>query len=149
MMPVWTHYLAAFVVAGIATIGFGITFQMPQRHYLACGLTGAVGWMVYIFGVELFSMSPAVATLVATLPLTACARFFSVRHKAPVTIFLLPGIFPLVPGAGIYYTAYYFLRDDRTLFLNKGVETLKIALALALGIALVCSLPLPGREHKK
>ena len=105
--------------------------------------------MVYIFGVELFSMSPAVATLVATLPLTACARFFSVRHKAPVTIFLLPGIFPLVPGAGIYYTAYYFLRDDRTLFLNKGVETLKIALALALGIALVCSLPLPGREHKK
>ena len=60
-----------------------------------------------------------------------------------------PGIFPLVPGAGIYYTAYYFLRDDRTLFLNKGVETLKIALALALGIALVCSLPLPGREHKK
>ena len=70
MMPVWTHYLAAFVVAGIATIGFGITFQMPRRHYLACGLTGAVGWMVYIFGVELFSMSPAVATLVATLPLT-------------------------------------------------------------------------------
>ena len=54
-----------------------------------------------------------------------------------------------MPGAGLYYTAYYFLRDDRTLFLNKGVETLKIALALALGIALVCSLPLPGREHKK
>ena len=52
----------------------------------------------------------------------------------------MKGIFPLVPGAGIYYTAYYFLRDDRSLFLNKGVETLKIALALALGIALVCSL---------
>lgn len=148
-MPVWTHYFAHFVVAVIATISFGITFQMPRRHYLACGLTGAVGWMVYIFGVELFALSPAIATLVATLPLTGCARFFSVRHKAPVTIFLLPGIFPLVPGAGIYYTAYYFLRDDRTLFLNKGVETLKIALALALGIALVCSLPLPGREHKK
>lgn len=148
-MPVWTHYFAHFVVAVIATISFGITFQMPRRHYLACGLTGAVGWMVYIFGVELFALSPAIATLVATLPLTGCARFFSIRHKAPVTIFLLPGIFPLVPGAGIYYTAYYFLRDDRTLFLNKGVETLKIALALALGIALVCSLPLPGREHKK
>ena len=148
-MPVWTHYFAHFVVAVIATISFGITFQMPRRHYLACGLTGAVGWMVYIFCVELFALSPAIATLVATLPLTGCARFFSVRHKAPVTIFLLPGIFPLVPGAGIYYTAYYFLRDDRTLFLNKGVETLKIALALALGIALVCSLPLPGREHKK
>ena len=139
MMPVWTHYLAAFVVAGIATIGFGITFQMPRRHYLACGLTGAVGWMVYIFGVELFSMSPAVATLVATLPLTACARFFSVRHKAPVTIFLLPGI----------YTAYYFLQGEEVLFASKGAETFKVALALALGIALVCSLPLPGNHEPK
>ena len=100
-MPVWTHYFAHFVVVVIATISFGITFQMPRRHYLACGLTGAVGWMVYIFCVELFALSPAIATLVATLPLTGCARFFSIRHKAPVTIFLLPGIFPLVPGAGI------------------------------------------------
>ena len=120
--PLWTNYLTQFVVAVVATISFGITFHVPKRHYLAGGLTGAVGWMVYIFGVELLSMSPAIATLVATLPLTGCARFFSITHKAPVTIFLLPGIFPLVPGAGIYYTAYYFLRDDRTLFLNKGVE---------------------------
>ena len=147
MMPVWTHYLAAFVVAGIATIGFGITFQMPRRHYLACGLTGAVGWMVYIFGVELFSMSPAVATLVATLPLTACARFFSVRHKAPVTIFLLPGIFPLVPGAGIYYTAYYFIQGNNALALSNGISTFKVAVALAVGISLVLSIPLPPRHR--
>ena len=99
-MPVWTHYFAHFVVTVIATIAFGITFQVPRRHYLAAGITGAVGWMVYIFGVELLGMSPAIATLVATLPLTGCARFFSITHKAPVTIFLLPGIFPLVPGSG-------------------------------------------------
>ena len=118
-MPIWTHYFAHFVVAVIATISFGITFQMPRRHYLACALTGAVGWMVYIFGVELFALSPAIATLVATLPLTGCARFFAIRHKAPVTIFLLPGIFPLVPGAGIYYTAYYFLQGEQELFASK------------------------------
>jgi membrane spanning protein len=149
VMPVWTHYLAHFVVVVIATISFGITFQMPRRHYLACGLTGAVGWMVYIFCVELFALSPAIATLVATLPLTGCARFFSIRHKAPVTIFLLPGIFPLVPGAGIYYTAYYFLQGEQELFARKGGETFKVALALALGIALVCSLPLPGGHEGK
>ena len=73
----------------------------------------------------------------------ALARAFAIRHKAPLTVFLLSGIFPLVPGAGIYNTAYYFLQDDRALFANAGVETLKIALMLALGIALVCSVPLP------
>ena len=141
-MPLWTDYLLQFLVAIVATISFSVTFRVSPRHYLASGLTGAVGWLVYILCAELLAMSAQVATLVAALPLTACARFFAIRHKAPITLFLLCGIFPLVPGAGIYYTAYYFLRDDRTLFANKGVETLKIALALALGIALVCSIPL-------
>ena len=148
-MPVWTHYFAHFVVAVIATISFGITFQMPRRHYLACGLTGAVGWMAYILCYDLLSVSAPVAVLIATLPLTLCARFFSVYHKAPVTVFLLPGIFPLVPGAGIYYTAYYFLQGEEVLFASKGAETFKVALALALGIALVCSLPLPGSHEPK
>ena len=148
-MPVWTHYFAHFVVAVIATISFGITFQMPRRHYLACGLTGAVGWMAYILCYDLLGVSAPVAVLIATLPLTGCARFFSIRHKAPVTIFLLPGIFPLVPGAGIYYTAYYFLQGEEVLFASKGAETFKVALALALGIALVCSLPLPGSHEPK
>ena len=65
-----------------------------------------------------------------------------------MTIFLLPGIFPLVPGAGIYYTAYYFLQGEQELFASKGGETFKVALALALGIALICSLPLPGGHEK-
>ena len=148
-MPMWTHYFAHFVVAVIATISFGITFQMPRRHYLACGLTGAVGWMVYIFGVELFALSPAIATLVATLPLTGCARFFAIRHKAPVTIFLLPGIFPLVPGAGIYYTAYYFIQGENALSLANGISTFKVAVSLAVGIALVLGLPMPKGHRWK
>ena len=140
-MPVWTHYFAHFVVAVIATISFGITFQMPRRHYLACGLTGAVGWMVYIFGVELFALSPAIATLVATLPLTGCARFFAIRHKAPVTIFLLPGIFPLVPGAGIYRAAYYMVTDQLYLAVQTGFDAVKMAVAIVLGIVFVFEIP--------
>ena len=67
-----------------------------------------------------------------------------------MTIFLLPGIFPLVPGAGIYYTAYYlFAGRAGAFFASKGGETFKVALALALGIALVCSLPLPGGHEGK
>jgi len=102
-----------------------------------------VRWAVYLLCLNLLHCSAPVSVLVATLPLAALARVFAIRHKAPLTVFLLSGIFPLVPGAGIYNTAYYFLQDDRALFANAGVETLKIALALALGIALVCSIPLP------
>ena len=61
----------------------------------------------------------------------------------PATVFLISGIFALVPGAGIFYTAYYFIMGDYAMTVAKGVETFKIAVALAVGIVLV--LALPGR----
>ena len=133
--PVWFTMLVQFVVAMVATISFGITFQVGRRHYWTCGFVGAVGWTIYI-----------ACTTLGGMPLAALSRFFAIRHKAPITVFLLTGIFPLVPGAGIYYTAYYFLRNDRALCTSKGIETLKVAVALALGIAIVCSIPLPKRH---
>ena len=72
--PLWTNYLTQFVVAVVATISFGITFHVPKRHYLAGGLTGAVGWMAYILCYDLLGVSAPVAVLIATLPLTLCAR---------------------------------------------------------------------------
>lgn len=140
--------VAQFFLAAAGTLSFAILFACPRRLLPYCALVGGAGWLVYELAV-LLGADSTTASLLAVIPLTLLTRVLAILLKAPVTVFLLPGIFPLVPGAGIYYTAYYFLRDDRTLFLNKGVETLKIALALALGIALVCSLPLPGREHKK
>ena len=64
--------------------------------------------------------------------------------KTPVTVFLLSGIFPLVPGAGIYYTAYYFIQGENALSLANGISTFKVAVALAVGIALVLGLPMPS-----
>lgn len=142
-MPVWFSLLAQFVLAMIATMSFGIAFQVPRRHHLACGLVGAVGWIVYVLCNTCLGLTAPVSTLLAVLPLTALSRMFAITHRAPVTLFLLCGIFPLVPGAGIYYTAYYFIRNDQRLCTNKGVETIKIAVAIALGIAVVCSIPLP------
>lgn len=135
--------LFQFIVAAFATIFFGVTFQVPRRHYLACGVVGAVGWVTYLLCHDVAGFSPATSTLIAVLPLTALCRVFAIRFRAPVTLFLLCGIFPLVPGAGIYYTAYYFLQDQGELCAERGFETLKIALAIAFGIALVSAIPLP------
>ena len=84
------------------------------------------------------------ASLLAVIPLTLLARIFAIVLKAPVTIFLLAGIFPLVPGAGIYYTAYYFIQGNNALALANGISTFKIAVALAIGIALVLGFRCPA-----
>ena len=139
--PVWFTMLVQFVVAMVATISFGITFQVGRRHYWTCGFVGAVGWTIYIACTTLGSMTAPMATLIATLPLAALSRFFAIRHKAPITVFLLTGIFPLVPGAGIYWTTYFMLTGQSAEALRRGVETGKIAAAMVLAIVLVFELP--------
>ena len=63
----------------------------------------------------LLGADAATASLLAVIPLTILTRVFAITQKTPVTVFLLTGIFPLVPGAGIYYTAYYFIQNENTL----------------------------------
>lgn len=129
-----------FLLAAVGTLGFGVSFAIPPKQYIACAVDGAVAWLVYEVAV-LQGIDPVAATLLASLPLTLLARIFAVREKAPVTIFLLCGIFPLVPGAGIYYTAYYFIRSENELFAQYGMNTLKTAVALAMGISFVLGFP--------
>ncbi len=148
MIEELTRAVLQFAIAMVATICFGVAFQAPRRHFVSCGLVGAVGWVVYLLATSLGGLSAPVATLIAAIPLTAIARWFAIAHKAPITLFLLCGIFPLVPGAGIYYTAYYLLTNSQALFASKGIETLKTAVALALGIAIVSSIPLPGQKRR-
>ena len=140
--------VAQFFLAGAGTLSFAVLFACPRRTLPCCALVGAAGWFVYELAV-LYGADAAAASLIAVIPLTLVSRLFAILLKTPVTVFLLTGIFPLVPGAGIYYTAYYFLQGEQELFASKGGETFKVALALALGIALVCSLPLPGGHEGK
>ena len=135
------------VPAGRAgTLSFAILFACPRRTLPYCGLVGAVGWLVYEIA-ELFGMEAFAASLLAVIPLTLLARILAITLRTPVTVFLLTGIFPLVPGAGIYYSAYYFIQGNNALALANGISTFKIAVALAVGIALVLGIPLPQKRR--
>ena len=107
-----------FLLAGAGTLSFAILFACPRRTLPYCGLVGAVGWLVYEIA-ELFGMEAFAASLLAVIPLTLLARILAITLRTPVTVFLLTGIFPLVPGAGIYYSAYYFIQGDNALALAR------------------------------
>ena len=85
--------------------------------------------------------------LSGTIRMIDALLILAMTLRAPVTVFLLTGIFPLVPGAGIYYSAYYFIQGDNALALANGISTFKIAVALAVGIALVLGIPLPQKRR--
>ena len=134
--------LMKVLAAGIGTVAFGALFGVPAQYYLYCGLIGSAGWAVYVGLWETmhFWSEPTVVFL-ATVLVILLSRFFAVRKRCPVTIFLISGILPLVPGAGIYWTAYYLVTNQLDLALSKGFLAVKVAVAIVLGIVFVFEIP--------
>ena len=77
----------------------------------------------------------------ATVLVILLSRSFAVYKRCPVTVFLIAGIFPLVPGSGIYWTAFYVVTNDLERAGARGFLTLKDAVAIVLGILLVFEFP--------
>lgn len=128
------------LVAVVSTLAFAVLFHVPRREYFYCAVNGGLGWMVYKLCTG-YGMSMTIASLWATLTLTLVARALSALRKMPSTVFLLAGIFTLVPGSGVFYTAYYLIMNELSASTEKGIETFKIAGAIVLGIVFGLALP--------
>lgn len=134
----FTQVLAAVV----GTIAFGAIFGVEKKYYPYCGLIGGAGWAVYVILWERmqFWSEPTVVFL-ATVLVIFLSRLCAVRERCPVTIFLISGILPLVPGAGIYWTAYYLVTNQLAEASGRGFLAVKAAIAIVLGIVFVFEIP--------
>ena len=90
------HLLIQTLAAAVATVGFSLLFGVPARYYPSCALIGGVSWLAYLLLLPYSSVS--IATFAATVIVILLSRWFAVREHCPVTIFLISGIIPLVPG---------------------------------------------------
>lgn len=142
--------VAAVQVAGsfMAVLSFGLVLEMPKRYLIWSGLTGAVCWLVYLL-VKGSTGSMIFGAFLSSLSVALMAHVFARRLRAPVNMFLVPGILPLVPGTSIYNSVYYIIRNQREESVYYLTETLQIAGAIALAVFLMDSLfKLTGRKNK-
>ena len=82
------------LAASIGTVAFSIMYNVSKKHFIYCGICGGAGWLVYLLLLDLQEMA---AVFFGALLVVVISRFFSVWRECPLTIFLVPGIFPLVP----------------------------------------------------
>ena len=128
------------LIAGmISCIGFAYLFNCPKRAIFQSALAGGLGWIAYDYCTHSLGYTAAIATLIGTLVLSIICEVLARVKKDAVTIFIIPAILPLVPGAGLYYTLLYLLENNYEMALNKGITTLGCALGIAIGIIAVSS----------
>ena len=83
----------------------------------------------------------ALAIFVASIAVTVLSRILANVRRMPVTVYLISGIISLVPGAGMYNTVYNIISSDYMKAMYTGVDTIKVAVAIAVGIVFVFALP--------
>lgn len=130
-----------FLTAFAGTVAFSVIFSVPKEYYPTCGLIGGCGWIVCWGCMNFFDINAIVSSFLATVFIGLASRFASSRQKCPVTLFLIAGIFPEVPGVGIYRTVYYTVMQDNYRSVYYGRQTVGIAVAMVLGIVLVFEIP--------
>ena len=133
------------VGAFLAVISFALILELPKKYLILSGTIGAVGWLLYLL-VQAAAGSVIAAAFLSTLLVALFSHISARVCKAPVTVFLVAGILPSVPGASIYRSVSYVISNDPVLSSHYLVETLQVSGAIAMAIFIMDSLFRLGKK---
>lgn len=125
-----------FIFAFLGTLGFTIIFNVPLRHMPVASLIGGLGWITYHIAVDTGTTIPIACFLGACI-VGIGSDLASRICKEAATIFVIPGVLPLVPGAGTYYTMLAIVEGNLDNAAETGIQTLAMAGSIALGLLVI------------
>ncbi|MFV0394880.1 MAG: threonine/serine exporter family protein, partial [Coprobacillaceae bacterium] len=128
------------ISAFTASLGFAFVFRIHHhlRFAILGSFVGLIGWIIYLL--TSFFNNDVIQTFFATVIIALFAELIARKEKAPATIFLLTGCFPLVPGRGIYESMLHCVQGNTDAFVNSLVHTFSISIAIALGIMIISTI---------
>lgn len=129
-------FLQELLPCTIGCVGFAIIFNIHGPGMSLCALGGLFTWAVYRLTMYLGG-TDLMAFFWACTAAAMYAEIMARIRKYPAIGYLLVSIFPLIPGAGIYYTMNYLVRGEMDKFVKTGMHTIAVAGVMAVGILLV------------
>lgn len=131
-----TPSLIQLAAALIGTVGFSLLFCVRAKYLWIDAVAGLLADAVYLIGLYALSselLSAFWATVFSSLLSELLARIL----KAPVPVFLLPALIPIVPGGMLYHTMSALFYRDFDSFAEYGNATLLTGVGIAAGIVTV------------
>ena len=122
--------------AFLAIYAFAVVLETPKKYLWCAGTVSAVGWFVYLLSQQM-GTDEVMATFLSATAISIVYHVYARVFRAPVTVFLVAGILPTVPGAGMYRIAASFIAGDSGIAAQHLITTLELAGVIAMGIFLV------------
>ena len=139
-------FFEKWIWLGLAGIGFGVLFNVPERTlmviFVMAALGGALKILIMYLGGGVIFASFAGAMLVGFLSIYAA----HLRHSPPFVL-AIPSVIPMVPGALAYRAMLGIIRLtgelDHDVFVtlmhntvDNGLKAFFVLLALSLGVSM-------------
>ena len=121
--------------AALGCVGFSILFNIHGPGVILCTIGGGLSWLVYRVAGEL-GCGDIVCYFWSALFASVYSETMARVRKYPAISYLVVSIFPLIPGAGVYYTMTYAVLGQMDQFARQGMHTAAIAGIMAVGILL-------------
>lgn len=137
--PIVHPYIIQIFSAMLGCLGFSLIFNIHGNGIFLCVLGGGLSWAVYITVLH-FGGSDITAYFLSAIVCAAYSETMARIRKYPAFSYLVTAIFPLIPGAGVYYTTNHLVRGDMQAFSAQGIHTVAIAGAIAVGILMISTL---------
>ena len=133
----------------IGCTGFYILFNIHGWGGLLCSLGGVICWLFYRISMML-GLDTVIASFIASFIVALYSEWMARVRKYPAISYLVISIFPIIPGAGVYYAMSYALDGNNAAFADKGMETAAVAGVMAAGILIASTMVrlITGRLRK-
>lgn len=124
------------VISGFfGSVGFALLFHLKGKQVLFTALGGGIAWFVYL-ATETAIASSGMRFLIAGAVLGFYMEWMAIYTKMPRTAYIAVGIIPLIPGAALYHTMYYFFEGKKELGIEYAMEAVVTSVAIAAGLIL-------------
>lgn len=125
--------------ATLASVGFGVLFNVRGKALALAGITGGIGGLGYKAALE-WNLGDPMSNFLAAIAISILGEIFARKLKTTVTTFTACALIPLVPGGTAYEMMVEFSQNHPLLGLSKLMDVITISGMLAIGILFVSTL---------
>ena len=139
------NVILQLVMAFVGSLGFAMLFRLRRNERAIIETAYAQGWVkpqppAVRTGKNIAVVGSGPSGLAAAALAAVYAELLAARKRAPVPLFLIPSVVPLIPGSTLYYTMSAAVQGNTEEVSHYGSLTLQYALSIAGGICIVWTL---------
>lgn len=125
-----------YIFSFFSCIGFALLYNLRGQLVFWTSLGGALGKLAFDLNVI---AGQAFDFFIASIALAIYAEIMARVTKVPVMVYLIVGVLPIVPGAGVYRAIENFINGNIPVSMRYATDSLVACGAIALAFILVSS----------